>query len=389
MNNQPTSRDPLGYYQIMGLTFAASDAEIKQNYRDKAKLWHPDHNAGAEATEKFQKLAVAYDVLKNPQMRLIYDLLSSAYTARNFPDMKALKAYKDRAGNENPFIRTFSLRRVVGKILTSKVQDSDEICSSAEAPAVVFKVSAANWFFGWWGITAFFKNLEAIRRNFSNINQNRRENLTLLLHNATAYYQDQKLDKALLSALQAQEYADNYTRSLIERFIRLLALQTPYRLPQWNYSKLRWLQLAIPGALLLVLLGGFSTRVVTENELWEMFARKKEITYYQEVRFNSGAETFDDRVVSKVMNLPVDLADQSYLFHLKSAAKIMYGPSDDFDVILELPAKSTLRVTGITPDQLWSRVMLDNGNSGFVHTDNLAKGIGLAIPENSKIYQLD
>ena len=58
-------RDPLGYYQILDLTPAASEAEIKANYRERAKRWHPDHNTSEEATEKFQHLSVAYDVLKD------------------------------------------------------------------------------------------------------------------------------------------------------------------------------------------------------------------------------------------------------------------------------------------------------------------------------------
>ena len=54
-----SSNDPLGYYRIFDLTPAATDAEIKVNYRERAKLWHPDHNTSEEATEKFQQLSVA------------------------------------------------------------------------------------------------------------------------------------------------------------------------------------------------------------------------------------------------------------------------------------------------------------------------------------------
>jgi len=81
-----SSNDPLGYYRIFDLTPAATDAEIKVNYRERAKLWHPDHNTSEEATEKFQQLSVAYDILKDGKTRLLYDLLSQAYTSRNFPE---------------------------------------------------------------------------------------------------------------------------------------------------------------------------------------------------------------------------------------------------------------------------------------------------------------
>ena len=145
-------RDPLGYYKILDLTPMATDAEIKQNYRERAKIWHPDHNSSAEATDKFQKLSVAYEMLQDSQSRLFYDLMSQAYQTHNFPDISALKIYKDRACNENPFIRTISLQQVKGMFIKSKFSQDAEICSSAEAPSLVLKSSIKNWLLGWWSI---------------------------------------------------------------------------------------------------------------------------------------------------------------------------------------------------------------------------------------------
>lgn len=386
MSNFQYSHDPLGYYQIMDLSHSASDAEIKQSYRDKAKLWHPDHNSGAEATEKFQKLAVAYDVLKTAKTRLFYDLLAQAYHNGNFPDMDALKCYRDRAGVENPYLRTFSLQRVVGKIFTYSSQRSDEICSSAEAGAVIFRTSLSNWLLGWWNIPALFKNISALKNNYRRINHNRQENLTMLIHNAVAYYQENKPEKSMLSALQACEYANNYQRELLGQFIRLLGLNPPQFLPRWNYLKLRLIQLIIPGILLSAILLSFSVKVVTEQELWNIFANQKEITYYQEVRFADGGETFDDQVVSRVIKIPVDVTDTSLLYHFKRSAKVMYGPAENFDVVAKVPGQTTVRITGKSPDGIWYRVMLDSGAMGFSRQEELKSGIGLEIPANSKIY---
>lgn len=71
--NRTFSFDPLGYYAILGVAYDASETEIKQNYRERAKLLHPDRNPGENALENFQKLSVAYDVLKDETSRLIYD----------------------------------------------------------------------------------------------------------------------------------------------------------------------------------------------------------------------------------------------------------------------------------------------------------------------------
>ena len=382
-----SSNDPLGYYRIFDLTPAATDAEIKVNYRERAKLWHPDHNTSEEATEKFQQLSVAYDILKDGKTRLLYDLLSQAYTSRNFPDMFALKAYKDRAGAENPFVRTFSLQKVFGRIVSTKLRQDDEICNAVEAPAVVLKTSVSNWLLGWWGIPAVFKNISAIAHNYSSINHNRAQNLTLLIHNAVAYYQDNKMEKAMLSAVQAKEYADAEQKDLLERFIRLTGLNAGnVRLPHWNYAKLRILQLVVPVVQYVKALFPLTSRVVSEAELMKLFAEKDEITYFQRVKFNSGEQTFDDIVVSKVLNIPVDVNDTNKLYHFKNAAKVMYGPAEEFDVMAELPKNHTVRISGITPDDKWYRIMLDNGDMGFVPVKALEKGIGAPIPENSKIY---
>ena len=64
----------------------------------------------------------------------------------------------------------------------------------------------------------------------------------------------------------------------------------------------------------------------------------------------------------------------------------MYGPSDEFDVLATGKRGQTVRVTGYSPDEEWFRVMLDNGEMGFITKQNLKKGIGLEIPSGSKIF---
>lgn len=385
MTTQYTA-DALGYYQILGVPFDADENLIKQNYRERAKMWHPDHNAGPEATEKFQKLSVAYDILKEADSRLFYDLLTQIYTAKDFPDMFALKAYSDRAGQENPYLRVFSLRRVVGKIVKTSDEEHDEICNAKEATGIVFQTSLKNWLLGWWGWPAFVRNIQAIKANFSGINQNRQKNLTLLVHNALAYAQENKKDKALASAVQALNYANPYQQGLIRKLIYFLGENPDISLPKFNFAMLKYIQLIVPGIILLGALVPTTAKFVSESELLSYFSANKEIIYNQEVRFNDGRETFDDMMVSKILNIPADTSSLNNLYHLKNAARIMYGPSDDFDVITELRGQTTVRLTGKTPDDVWARIMLDNGEMGFVRLNNLSKGISKEIPADSKIY---
>lgn len=61
-------------YDIIGVQPTATQDEIKRAYRKKAMQLHPDRNPDdPEATEKFQQLSDAYDILKDPAKRERYD----------------------------------------------------------------------------------------------------------------------------------------------------------------------------------------------------------------------------------------------------------------------------------------------------------------------------
>ena len=67
------------YYEILGVARGASEEEIKGAYRKLAMRWHPDRNNGSkEAEEKFKDLTEAYDVLRDPQKRAVYDRYGEA-----------------------------------------------------------------------------------------------------------------------------------------------------------------------------------------------------------------------------------------------------------------------------------------------------------------------
>lgn len=62
------------YYEVLGVSKGATEAEIKKAYRKSAIKFHPDKNPDdKKVEEKFKEAAEAYEVLSDPQKKGRYD----------------------------------------------------------------------------------------------------------------------------------------------------------------------------------------------------------------------------------------------------------------------------------------------------------------------------
>jgi curved DNA-binding protein CbpA len=67
--NSCERRDP---YIVLGVARQASGEEIARAYRRAARTSHPD-SAGTGSAERFQAISDAYEVLRDPRRRAVYD----------------------------------------------------------------------------------------------------------------------------------------------------------------------------------------------------------------------------------------------------------------------------------------------------------------------------
>jgi molecular chaperone DnaJ len=67
------------YYDILGVQRGATNDDLKASYRKLALKYHPDRNPGDKTAEdKFKEAAEAYEVLRDPEKRGLYDQFGHA-----------------------------------------------------------------------------------------------------------------------------------------------------------------------------------------------------------------------------------------------------------------------------------------------------------------------
>lgn len=68
-----TGRESQDPYIVLGVARQASGEEIGRAYRRAARASHPDGGGAGSSAQRFQAVSDAYEVLRDPRRRAVYD----------------------------------------------------------------------------------------------------------------------------------------------------------------------------------------------------------------------------------------------------------------------------------------------------------------------------
>jgi tetratricopeptide (TPR) repeat protein len=118
-------------YDVLGVPRDASDETIRMAFRKAAKACHPDLNAGDPTAEhQFRQVIAAYEMLKTPQQRAVYDQYLAAHDRHVNQYVKYVRSIRRERGRR--FVDTAVAGLVSGSVVAVVVWLSVSMSSTQD-----------------------------------------------------------------------------------------------------------------------------------------------------------------------------------------------------------------------------------------------------------------
>ena len=164
-----SSKDYLGYYNILGINSNSTANEIKAAYRRMAMDLHPDRNQGKDTTAEFQKLQKAYEILSNEKLRQKYDADSSVPPTQSTNDQDSYKSFDPIVCSVCSAVTAQPRYKVFYSVISyffgaTRRPHQGIFCSKCEVKTAI-KASAITMIVGWWSIPGFIWSFMTLFEN--------------------------------------------------------------------------------------------------------------------------------------------------------------------------------------------------------------------------------
>lgn len=337
--------DSKGYYAVLGVSQTATDDDIKAAFRKQVKLYHPDIADGEKARETYMLLTEAYRTLLDPLKRKAYDALPDAAATLHYEFVKCCKCGKPAKQPRYLFFTRGNER--IGGVYCRDCASKEQLKTSLHNWGDFLKRPAYTW--------------SALKSTYKFSQMPPDKNWEILMQNAQAYQSRKRPDLARAMGEQAKKFAQTAQQEIKTCiFLNALPETTVKEQDSWRVKPSDFVRVYLP------LLIGFLIAVAGVA-----------VPCFRTDRLPAPA-VFAPKDYKHIPLKPVSLAqnDKSLYFFTTAPQTPGYqAPCVDCGIIVLIPEKTPVRLTGIVPDSPWVQIKTPRGIVAFVKKDFLTREI--------------
>lgn len=329
----------------MGVSQTATDDDIKAAFRKQVKLYHPDIADGEKARETYMLLTEAYHTLLDPLKRKAYDALPDAAATLHYEFVKCCKCGKPAKQPRYLFFTRGNEQ--IGGVYCRDCASKEQLKTSLHNWGDFLKRPAYTW--------------SALKSTYKFSQMPPDKNWEILMQNAQAYQSRKRPDLARAMGEQAKKFAQTAQQEIKTCiFLNALPETTVKEQDSWRVKPSDFVRVYLP------LLIGFLIAVAGVA-----------VPCFRTDRLPAPA-VFAPKDYKHIPLKPVSLAqnDKSLYFFTTAPQTPGYqAPCVDCGIIVLIPEKTPVRLTGIVPDSPWVQIKTPRGIVAFVKKDFLTREI--------------